>query len=367
MTDQRVRVDRDALADALAAAARVTKRAGLASTSGVRVVAGAGRLVATGTDLDTTIEASTGCDGDFSAVLPARLAAEAVKSLEPGAVTLRVGKHNAVTLSGGRCSFELHGYSLDDFPRVAEVDAEEVTVAAADLAGALGQVVGAASTDDGRAILTGVRFEGTEAGLRLVATDSYRLAVRDVEGVSLVEPGQAVLVPRASLAELARMLERSDEKVRVRIGATAATFTLERFRITTRLIAGEFPDYGRLIPADPPNRLVVNTGSLAAAVGRMMAVAPAAAPVLRFDLGATEGLLGLNIVQSGIGEASEEVDATYDGAPMTIAFNPRFLRFGVEAAGGDTAEVGITDAVHPAVIRGADPAFVYVLMPVRVQ
>ena len=129
-----------------------------------------------------------------AAVLPARLASDVAKSLEPGSVEIEIDGDEA-RIASGRSQFALRTPSVDEFPALTPSGGDSVTVSAAQLADALRQVVGAASKDEARIILTGVLMAAEAGGLRLVATDSYRLAVRDLPDATVLSEGQEVLVP----------------------------------------------------------------------------------------------------------------------------------------------------------------------------
>ena len=151
--------------------------------SGLRLELVGDQLTVTGTDLDLTIqlELTVGGDADGGVVLPARLAADIVRSLSAGKVEVTVDGDD-VSITGGRSQFSVRPLSLDDYPRLPTPASSAVTLPPPTFGEALRQVVRAASTDEARPILTGVLLTAEDDGLRLVATDSYRLAVRDLPG-----------------------------------------------------------------------------------------------------------------------------------------------------------------------------------------
>ena len=214
-----------------------------------------------------------------------------------------------VKISGGRSQFSVRPLSLDDYPRVPTPASSAVTLDAAAFGEALRQVVRAASTDEARPILTGVLLTAENDGLRLVATDSYRLAVRDLPGVSVLGADQKVLVPGRALAELQRLLGAGGE-LTLRLGERDATFELGTTRLTTRLIEGEFPNYRQLIPQSHPNTLTVDRVALLEAIRRVKILARDATPV-RLQI-AADGLK-LTAITQDVGNATEELDATAIG------------------------------------------------------
>ena len=252
----------------------------------------------------------------------------------------------------------------EEYPQIAEPTADSVTLSAAALADGLRQVVPAASNDDNRLILTGVQLAAEGDGLRLVATDSYRLAVRDLAGQSVLEEGQSVLVPSRALAEVIRSLGDASEVTLV-LGAQDATFRIGGVRVTTRLITGDFPNYRGLIPDTQANTLTVDRQALIDAVRRVKLMARESTPV-RLEM--THNALELVAVTQDVGHASEQLDVSFEGEGLTIAFNPDYLLDGLDAARGDEVRVETIGDNKPAVLRGSEADdFLYLLMPVRVS
>jgi len=366
------RCERDTLVEALASAGRaVANRGGaLPVLSGVRAELTGDRLRLTGSDLELTIEIEVDVAGeqDGVAVLPAKIASDLVRSLGEPRVEVAVEGDEA-RITAGRFESSLRLLPADEFPRLGMPADDAVTLVAKDFAGALRQVVPAASADDARPILTGVLLAAEADGLRLVATDSYRLAVRDLPGTSVLGEGQSVLVPSRALRELIRELDKAsgdDAEVTLRLGEREAAFEIGGVRLTTRLIEGEFPNYRGLIPASHPNRLTVGREALVEAVKRVKLMARELNTPVRLAMSA-DGLELVAITQD-VGQAHEQLDAAYEGTELTVAFNPEYLLSGVEVTPGDEIHLDTVDAQKPAVIRaGEAQEFLYLLMPVRVS
>lgn len=360
------RCERDVLAEALATAGRAaTSRTGtLPVLSGVRLETRGDDLSVTGTDLELSIRLSVPVAGerDGAVVVPARLIADIVRALPAGAVDVALGDEE-LSVSSGRSQFSVRPLGLEDYPQQPEPTAEPVKLSSADVAQALRQVVRAASTDDARAVLTGVLIAAEDDGIRMVATDSYRLAVRELPESDMLASGQKVLVPSRALNELQRVLTGSDELI-VRLGTRDAVFEAGGTRLTTRLIEGEYPNYRNLLPSSHPNRLVVGREALLEALRRVKIMARDATPV-RLMLGGDT--LQLTAITQDLGTASEELDATYEGSEMTVAFNPDYLAAGVDAVETEEVALSTMDPMKPAVIRGVGrDDYLYLLMPVRV-
>jgi DNA polymerase-3 subunit beta len=361
------RCERDVLVDALATAGRAVASRGGAQPvlSGVRAELKGEHLLLTGSDLDLTITVGVTVTSseDGVAVLPARLAADVVRALPPGAVEVSVDDDEA-NIRLQRSEFSIRVLPADEYPRLPEPPTGAVTLDATELAAALRQVVPAASADGARPILTGVLMAAEDDGLRLVATDSYRLAVRDLPGRSVLAEGQHVLVPSKALAELSRALGNAGE-VTLRLGERDASFEVGNTRLSTRLIEGEFPNYRGLIPSSYPNRLTVGREALLEAVRRVKLLARDSTPV-RLVM-QPDGLELVAITQD-VGQAHEQLDAKFEGTELTVAFNPEFLLQGVEVTAGDEVVIETLDALKPSVVRSTEGSdFLYLLMPVRVS
>jgi DNA polymerase III subunit beta len=363
------RCERDVLVEALSTAGRaVAGRSGaLPVLGGVRLSVSGDTLQVTGTDLDLTItvDAQVSGSSDGVTVAPGRLVTDIVRALEPGAVAVEADD-DEIRIASGRSHFSVRTHPAGDFPRLPVPTGDTVTLAVEGLTDALRQVTRAASSEDSRPILTGVLMAAEDGGLRLVATDSYRLAVKDLRGVGVLAEGQRVLVPSRALNELMRLLGPATPEVTLRLGPHDATFTVGPVALTTRLIEGEFPNYRQLIPASYPNRLRVGREPFLEAIRRVKLLARDSTTPVRIALRPTG--IELTVITTDWGTATEDVDAKYEGAEMTIAFNPNYLIDGVDAVAGDEVTLDTLDALKPATLRPTEgDEYLYLLMPVRVS
>jgi len=357
----RIRAERDDLADVLARAARaVGTRSALPILQGVLCEVSGDKFTVTGTDTELTIKTALQVEvlEEGRTVVPAKLVADAVKRLPAGAVSFSAAD-GEVEITGNGPRFHLREYSADDFPQVGKDVADDaVEMDGPALVEALAQVGGAASTDDGRPTLTGVLFENESDHLRLVATDSYRLAVRDVPGVAGVE---TTLIPYRALKEIGRTI--ADDKVAMQIGERDASFRSTRGTLTARVIESSFPNYRQLLPDEYPNRLIIRREALREALGRASLVAEDHIPV---RLSLHDGGVELSVSRQDVGGETEHIEAEYDGEEMIIAFNTRYLTDGITAISSDELVLNTINPLKPGLLNGKDDdAFRYLLMPVR--
>lgn len=364
-----VRADRDELADGFARANRgVGSRSSMPILQGVLCEASAGKLNITGSSLDVTVRVAVpvSVQSEGRCVIPGKLITDVLRKMPEGAITISSAE-GAVEVSGqgsgeGGPKFTIRVMSVDDFPSLDEPNLDEaVTVSGKKLAAAISQVTVAASTDEARPILTGVQIESEEGGMRLVATDSYRLAVRDLPEVSLSGSG---LVPARGLNELERTV--GSEEVQVAIDERTAVFASDRGILSLRLIDGTFPNYRQLLPDSHPNRMTFDRTQMLEALGRAIIVAEDHIPI---KLKLTSTGARLSVQRQDVGGESELIAGAFEGPEeeIDVAFNPTYVKDGVAAIETDEVALEVVDGLKPGLIRGREPGgFQYLLMPVRV-
>lgn len=359
----RIRAERDDLADIFSRANRaIGARSAVPVLQGLLCEVAGSNLQVTGTDHEMTVKASTEVEvmEEGRAVIPGKLLADAVRRMPPGPVTIG-GSEGEVEIVGKGPRFSIRPLSSEDFPTISDTAGEGVDVDGEELADAINQVVVAASGDSARPILTGVLFESSTEGLRMVSTDSYRLAVRDLVGVGLEGTG---LVPARGLRELPRTIGAS--KVTARLAEREAVFSSARGTLRLRLIEGVFPKYRSLLPESYPNQVVVEKEDILDALGRVSLVAEDHIPV-RLKL--SDGGVEVTVTRQDVGGESEHLSGRYQGSDeeVTVAFNPRYLADGVGVVAGDEIRIQVIDGVRPSVVDGGEgEPFLYLLMPVRV-
>lgn len=359
----RIRAQRDDLADVLTRANRaVGARTALPVLQGLLCEVAGGTLRVTGTDLDMTVRTQAQVEvlEEGRSVIPGRLLSEAVRKMPAGMVTIGVSDGD-VEIQGNGPRFTLRPLNVDDFPTQEEAATDGVEVDGEALAEAINQVTVAASGDAARPILTGVLFESYEGGLRMVATDSYRLGKRELPGVGIEGTG---LVPARGLRELPRTI--GAPKVTAQLREREAVFTSERGSLRLRLIDGNFPKYQTLLPETYPNQVLLDRDELLEALGRVTLVAEDHIPV---RLRLLDGGVEVAVSRQDVGGETEHLSGEFQGTDeeVSIAFNPRYLQDGVTALSGDKVRIRVVDSYKPSVIdNGSDAEFLYLLMPVRV-
>ena len=373
----RFRADRDSLLEAVVTASRAaTARSGMSSgIAGLQFSLRGDNLEVVGSDPDLVIEArcQVSGDSDGNVLVPSRLVSDIVRSFDSGAVSVSGGDEE-VRFSSGQAEFNVRVALGAEITRLGVPESEGIKLPAAEFGEGLRQVVRAALSDDSRAPqLTGVLMEPTESGLRLTATDSYRLAFRDFAGLSVLEPESQVLVPAKALTEVQRLVGGSkdgdDNELVFRHSDLDAVFDLGAVRITTRLLRGSFPDVQRLVPQAYEHVLSVRREDFASALRRVRLLVRDSKDITTpVRLSFRDGGVELAVLTPESGRAVETIKGDFAGADLMVAFNPTYLLDGVEAVRSETLLLKITDPGKPALVCGeGEDEYRYLLMPVKVS
>jgi DNA polymerase-3 subunit beta len=371
------RVERDALADAVAWTAKsLPSRPSVPVLAGVMLRVSGGQLVVSGFDYEVSSQVSVEVtpDADGAALVSGRLLAEITKALPAKPVDVAaVGSH--LELVCGSARFTLPTMPVEDYPTLPEMPATAGTVDAATFAAAVAQVAVAAGRDDTLPLLTGVRVELEGSTMTLLATDRYRLAIKELQWrPDDAEASLQALVPAKTLADTAKTLGPLGGEVTLALarggmGEGMVGFVGGNRRTTSRLLDGEFPKVRNLLPDHHSAQAHIQVSALVEVVRRVALVAERTTPVrLSFS---EDGL----IVEAGGTEdarASEAMDCTYEGEAMQVAFNPGYLLEGLQALDGPIAVLSLTDPRKPAVLAPAGengeiiPGYRYLIMPIRI-
>ena len=368
------RAERTEFADAAAWALRtVGARATLPALSGVRMEVAGDRLLLGSTDLEVSSSLSIPVQAvrEGTALVPGRLLGDVVRSL-PNAAVSADADSDRLHLECGNARFDLRLMPLEDFPALATPsdDSEPAVLKADEFAGRVAQVARAASTDDARPVLTGVYVEASADDLVMAATDSYRLAVLTVDWQQDVQG--TVLLPRRALDEARRSAEQLGGEVRMTLESNQVGFDFGDRQLVTRLIEGSFPPFRQLIPSGFERRLEVDRADLIEVVRRVSVVGEANTTATPVTLHLSADTIRVTAGSGEVGQAEESLPGSLEGDDLQIAFNPRYLTDGLDAAGTQHVAMEFRDELKPAVIRPAPagddepvPDFLYLLMPVR--
>lgn len=386
ITDPTFRVTREDFADSVAWVARtLPSRPSVPILGGVLIEADSG-LTISGFDYETSAQVSVPAEvtEPGSTLVSGRLLADIARALpdRPVEVTVTAQKMYIVC---GTAKFTLPTMPVEDYPRLPAMPGVTGSAAVDAFSEAVGQVAVAAGKDDTLPMLTGIRMEIDGTRVSLIATDRFRLAIRDFEW----EPARddvavEVLIPAKTLSEVTRSAGQGG-RVDLSLGAGSEVgaegimgVLVSGQRTTTRLLDAEFPKVRQLLPAQHTSMAIVEVDSLVHAIKRVALVADRGVQV-RMTFSAGE--LALSAGGDDAAQASETLPVEFIGEPLTIAFNPGYLLDGLNSVHASRVTFGFTQASRPAVLRPApdalptadadgaiapiDSNYTYLLMPVR--
>ena len=352
----------------------VERRNTIPILSNVRIEGKNGAVSLNATDMDLDIVEAVGAEVSRAGATtaPAHTLYEIVRKLPEGSqVELDVGgKDGQLTLRSGRSKFALPVLPVEDFPVMAGGDLpHSFTVSGAALKGLIDRTRFAISSEETRYYLNGIylhaaKSEGVSV-LRAVATDGHRLARVQVPLPEGADGMPGVIVPRKTVVELRKLLDEGGEEVTISLSETKIRFAFDDAAMTSKLIDGTFPDYERVIPSDNEKVLEVDCKAFSQAVDRVSAISTERSRAIKLSV--AKGALTLSASSPESGSAIEELEASYDAAPLEIGFNSRYLLDIMQQIEGDAARFAMADAASPTIVREvADGGALYVLMPMRV-
>jgi len=364
--------DRSALVDKLAILARgVSTRSALPVLSGILLQASEGRLDLFSTDMELSIKASlaTAIERDGEIVAPARLFTDVVRNLPGDQVVVEAGEA-AVKVAAGRAEFSLNAWSASDFPQTSTFDTSAAfAIGREPFVETLSKAGRAASRDETRPILTGVLMTILGDTLKMVATDSYRLAVKETKLEKALDTEVHAIVPVRALGEVARLAAAlGDGDIEVAIGENQALFKLGDptgdVWVASRLIDGQFPNYKQLLPDSFDHEVTLAKDELMAAARRVSLLAQKNAPL---RLSFADHKLTMKALTQDVGQAEESLDVEFAGEAFEIGFNAAYLIDGIDAIDDAGVVLRFTSPLRPGLVSGSDGGFVYLIMPIRLN
>lgn len=346
----------------------VSSRSSIQVLSGILVDAADEGVVLSATDMEISIKASLAGQVERSGalVVPARIASDIARSLPQGDVILeqRPGE-TQVEIRAGESLFDLHSLPAVDFPQLPTFSGDRFTVDRSAFLETVDRVAPAASRDETRPVLTGVLVHLAKHSVRMVATDSYRLAVKETPLESSVPGSLEAIVPARTLLELSRIAAGvTDSSISIVATENQMLFEIAGISLITRLIDGQFPNYRQLVPETFDYEVPVDHDELLEAVRRVGLLAQKNAPLrLQFS----SNTLMVSAESQDVGKAHEAMPIQYSGEDVEIGFNPEFLEAGVASVKESPIYLRFISPLRPGLIKGAGDDFLYLVMPIRLS
>lgn len=351
----------------------ITQRAQLPILANILIEASPGTIKLSATNLEIGLSSwqKAKVDQPGRITLPAKILSEVVATLPPGSVSLTLDR-DRVKLEGGTFKAAVNGVAADEFPAIPTLKkgkaGQSISLKKDLLKEAAEAVAAAAGTDESRPIFTGVKLEICPTGMRLAATDGYRLGVKTVNEFDPGKIKKTLVVPARALLELARNLDPGEGEL-----ILAPTdeerqliFSLPELELVTRLLEGEFPDFDKIIPKTTAGKAEMDAADLRQAVRAAAVFARDSANIIKFSLSKTGLLISANSPQ--VGENEVGVEAKYSGEKAEIAFNSRYLLEMLATIKAKTISLEVSGPLAPGLFKiPGDDSWLHIIMPVRVQ
>ena len=325
------------------------------------------RITATDLEVGVRGEVEGEVEKEGTVTVNAKKLYEIIREVPMEQVQVRRLENEWVEIKSGKSVFKVVGMDAREFPQFPKFDSKALsTMPASTVREMIEKTIFSVSTDETRYALTGVFVEEADAGkVRMVATDGHRLAFEE-RAVGSFGLSKGIILPRKGLAELKKLLEAGENGV-VSIGfrENMGLAIKDKVELFMRLIDGDFPDYTKVIPKGNPNVAKVDHDELLQALRRVSILSNERYKGIKMEFNDSRVAISAN--NPDLGEAAEEIEAEYNGKPLSIGFNARYV---IDVLGvlGDEGEIDIElkDELSPSVIRKAgEEGYLYVLMPMR--
>ncbi|MEO2004330.1 MAG: DNA polymerase III subunit beta [Candidatus Poribacteria bacterium] len=346
---------------------------GIASTKNVLPILGNVLLDASDTGIqmtttDTEVGLQLQVEGSVEETgvltIPARKLAELVRELPEGDVRLEASEGGQIQIECGAIHYRMIGTPAGDFPNIPELGESFFTFDSAVLRQMIQRTRFAASREENRYFLKGVYLHLSSEWLRMVATDSRRLALMTFPAEGLSDRERGVIIPIKAVDEIVKTFS-DDEEVKIAIQDNQIIIATDRAVLNARLVDGEYPSYSQILPQDNPIRFEADRAALLMAIRRVSLFSDPKTTSVRLDIKETSVVLSASTPD--FGEAREEIQAT-STEPISIGFNAEFLKDALTAADSENVEFELKEPLSAAVMRpaGTDD-YLCLIMPMRIE
>lgn len=361
----KIKVDQRNLSKHISIAQRgISSRTTLQILDGILLEASNHRLKLTGTDLEISIETFLDCEvmKEGSIVVNSKIFGDIIKKLPDAPIYIDVEKNN-INIKCNHSEFNIAGSLGEDYPELALiVESESFTLPTDMLKSVIRQTVFATSQDETRPSLTGVLLELKEHHISFVALDGYRLALKKLPIKSDLDT--KVIILGRSLNELNRILEDTEDDLKISIASGHVVFNLGDTIVYSRLLEGQFFNYKDIIRHDHKTSVIVNKKHFQDSLERASLLAKEEkANLIKLNLNNNKVIIRSN---SEIGNVYEEIESVQNGENLNIAFNSRYLLEGIKVIDAENIELNFMGSLNPCIINGVNNEnYIYLVLPVR--
>ena len=347
----------------------VSPRGTLPVLNNILIKTDKGQLKFAATDLEIGINTWIGAkiDEEGAITIPSRLMSDFVSTNNDETINLEQ-KDTTLFLKSAKYQANIKGIEAGEFPLIPDVKKDPVIeLGAKELKEAIDQVAFSAAVDETRPVLTGVLLKAKDTILKLVATDSYRLAEKTINLEKKVPSEISVIIPQRTMHELSRIISSYDSKVEIRIGENQIQFNFDEIQLVSRLLEGNFPDYEQIIPNKSETKTTVTIDDFANSIKMASFFARESANNIRLKI-SNEKNMEVIAVSPQVGDNISKVSAKTVGKDIEIAFNAKFILDALNVIKSKDIILETTDKTRAGVIRPIkEEGYLYLIMPLRVE
>ena len=325
-------------------------------------------LYSTNIDISSIEQIDASVEVAGRAVVSAKMLFDIIRKFPPGEIQLRRMDNNWLELKSSSVQYKLAGLHPEEYPTIEKPKkADYVTIKSKILMNLIKKTIFAVSYEDVKKILGGILFDFNEENMfKLVATDGHRLAlVKEPMSIKLKKKGEdSVVLPRKGMVELMKILESTEEEIKVSIDEKMAIFKTDTKVLMMKVLEGMFPDYSQVIPLENDKILKINRQRFYDALSRMVIVSADRSNIVRISF-SNEGIV-VSSESPNEGEGKEFVEAEYTGEKIDMGFNARYLMDILEVTEDEVVEMRMLDELSAVLVKPlTDENFINVVMPVR--
>ncbi|GGA70469.1 DNA polymerase III subunit beta [Ornithinibacillus halotolerans] len=356
----------------------ISSRTTIPILTGMKIEAKHHGITLTGSDSDISIESYIPAEEDGivnvenieegSIVLHAKYFPDIVRKLPEQHVEITVDENLKVTIRSGKAEFNLNGQDAEEYPQLPKLQTDDSFEIPTDILKSLiKQTVFAVSTMETRPILTGVNISLVDDQLKFTATDSHRLASREVPVNSSNVQIQSIVVPGKSLNELNKILDDTEETVEISVTNNQILFRTKHLYFLSRILDGNYPETSRLIPEQSKTVLHVKTKELISSIDRASLLAREERNNVVKLSTLNNNVLEITSNSPEVGRVSEELNVvSIEGEELKISFSSKYMLDALKVMDVDEVKVDFTGAMRPFIIRPVnDPSMLQLILPVR--
>jgi DNA polymerase III subunit beta len=372
-------IDREALVQSVQDVMKaVSPRTTIPILTGIKIAATPQGVTLTGSDSDISIESFIPTEEEDkvlvevietgSIVLQARFFSEIVKKLPQNTIEIEVQPNFLTVIRSGKAEFSLNGLDAEEYPRLPQIEEENVFKIPTDLLKTIiRQTVFAVSTSETRPILTGVNWRVEDSELICTATDSHRLALRKAKIETENQQSYNVVIPGKSLNELSKILDDSNDPVDIVITANQILFKTKHLLFFSRLLDGNYPETTRLIPTDSKTDIIVNAKEFLQAIDRASLLAREGRNNVVKLTTLNDGIIEISSISPEIGKVTEEIQSeSIEGEELKISFSAKYMMDALKALDGTDIKISFTGAMRPFLLRPIhSDSMLQLILPVR--